>query len=126
MLYSGKLDEVASVREFALKLEDRDVMVRIYHPDPSQHLPIIMYTHGGGFVSGTLDAFEAPCRSIAHATGRVVVAVDYRLAPEHSYPAGLNDVYEVTKWVYENAEHIKGGTEHFAMMGDSSDCFYIH
>ena len=79
-----------------------------------------MYTHGGGFVSGTLDAFEAPCRSIAHATGRVVVAVDYRLAPEHPYPAGLNDVYEVTKWVYENAEHIKGSTEHFAMMGDSS------
>ncbi|WP_018298703.1 alpha/beta hydrolase fold domain-containing protein [Fangia hongkongensis] len=120
MLYAGKVEEIASVRDFSIKGADHDIPVRLYHPNPAKRLPIIVYTHGGGFVSGTLDGFDAPCRSLAKATNCVVVAVDYRLAPEHQYPAGFNDVYTVAKWAFEHAADIKATNEKFAMIGDSA------
>ncbi|WP_119343226.1 alpha/beta hydrolase fold domain-containing protein [Facilibium subflavum] len=120
ILYSGVKQQIASVRDFTLKLGKREVAVRLYHPDPAKHLPVIIYTHGGGFVSGSVDAFDAPCRSLSHATNRVVVAVDYHLAPEHPYPQGLNDVYDVANWVYHHAEDIKASNEDLTMVGDSS------
>ncbi len=120
MLYAGSKVDIASVRDFAVKVEGREINVRLYHPNPKEHLPIVIYTHGGGFVSGTLDSFDAPCRHLAHTTHRVVLAIDYRLAPENPYPAGFNDIYQVAKWAYEHAADIKADHNDFTMIGDSS------
>lgn len=120
MLYAGNKVDIASVRDFAVKVEGREINVRLYHPNPQQYLPMIVYTHGGGFVSGTLDSFDAPCRHLAKITNRVVIAIEYRLAPEHPYPSGLNDVYEVAKWVYTHAKDVKADNQDFTMVGDSA------
>ena len=65
ILYAGEKAQIASVRDLSVKLKHRDVKVRLYHPDPTQNLPIIIYSHGGGFVSGSIDAFDGPCRALA-------------------------------------------------------------
>ena len=116
--------EIKSVKDFSIKVNNRDIHLRLYHPNPSQKLPLLLYTHGGGFVSGTLDAFDAPCRAIAEACRRVVVAVDYRLAPENPFPMGLEDAYDAMVWVYQNAKDLKATADNFAIMGDSSGANY--
>lgn len=120
VLYAGEKAKIASVRDLSVKLKHRDVKVRLYHPDPTKNLPIIIYTHGGGFVSGSIDAFDGPCRALANASQYLVVSIDYALAPEHPYPAGLNDVYEVANWVYHHASDIKAISDKFTMIGDSA------
>ncbi len=116
--------DVASVKEFSIKVNGRDIHLRLYHPDPSMILPIMVYVHGGGFVSGTLDSFDVPCRELAIACQRVVISVDYRLAPEHPCPDGLDDAYEVLKWTYHNAKDLKATAEKLVVMGDSSGANY--
>ena len=68
-----------------------EVAVRIFHPEPHTRLPLALYLHGGGHVAGSVSVFDPLCRRIATAARRVVVSVDYRLAPEHPYPAALDD-----------------------------------
>lgn len=68
-----------------------EVAVRIFHPEPHSRLPLAVYLHGGGHVAGSVAVFDPLCRRIARAARRVVIAVDYRLAPEHPYPAALED-----------------------------------
>ena len=68
-----------------------EVAVRIFHPEPQTRLPLAVYLHGGGHVAGSVAVFDPLCRRIAVAARRVVVSVDYRLAPEHPYPAALDD-----------------------------------
>jgi acetyl esterase/lipase/purine nucleoside phosphorylase len=122
--YSQNPIDLPSVRNFTVKNGDRKVPVRLYHPHPEDSLPVMMYVHGGGFVSGTLDSFDTPCRALAKATNRVVLAVDYHLAPEHKFPAGVDDVYEVGKWVYENANNLRAIRDNLVIAGDSSGGCY--
>ena len=72
------------------------VRVRRYSPNESERLPGIVYFHGGGWVIGNLDTHDAVCRRLANESNCVVVAVDYRLAPEHPFPAAMEDCYAVT------------------------------
>ena len=67
------------------------VPVRVYHPEPDAALPILIYLHGGGHMTGSVAVYDPICRKIALATRHVVVSVEYRLAPEHPYPAGIAD-----------------------------------
>lgn len=120
MLYAGSRLDLSSVRDFIIKIRGREINVRLYHPQPKKRLPIIIYTHGGGFVSGTLDSFDSPCRHLSHITGRAVLAVDYRLAPEYPYPSAINDLYDVTAWVYEHAHDIRVSRQDLTMAGDSA------
>ena len=69
-------------------------------------LPALVYFHGGGFVVGSLDLYDADCRRIAAEVGAVVVSVDYRLAPEHPFPAPLEDCYAALVWVSEHAAEL--------------------
>lgn len=119
-LYAGQTPQVASVKDFAIKAEGHEIPVRLYHPDPSQPLPIMLYVHGGGYVSGTLDSFDVPCRHLSLRTQHVVISIDYRLAPEHRYPAGLEDVCSVAQWVYANAKALKASAKDIVICGDSA------
>ena len=78
-----------------------DVPVRIYHPEPSMALPVLVYFHGGGHMAGSVTVYDPICRKMAMAAQHIVVSVDYRLAPECPYPAAVNDTYSAVKGVWQ-------------------------
>jgi acetyl esterase len=97
-----------------------DIPARVYTPTGDGPKPVIVYFHGGGWVIGDLDVCDNPVRRIANSTGAVVVSVDYRLAPEHPYPAAFDDSYAATAWVVEHAAELGGDPERVATCGDSA------
>lgn len=96
------------------------VPMRAYRPSKEPDLPMVIYFHGGGWVIGDLDTHDDLCRLIAVQTGALVVAVDYRLAPEHPYPAARNDCYAATVWLAEHAQDLNVDREKIAVAGDSA------
>jgi acetyl esterase len=111
------------------KVEDRkvpgpagDIPVRIYTPVAAgaDALPVLVYFHGGGWVIGDLNTHDALCRSFANEAGCKVVAVDYRLAPEHRFPAAADDCFAVVKWVEKNGSEIGVDATRIAVAGDSA------
>ncbi len=115
-----------------LAIEDRpvpgvngasDVAVRVYRPErPAGLAPVpgIVMIHGGGFVIGSVEAEHAGAALTAMSTGAVVVSVDYRLAPEHPYPAALDDCYAALCWLHDEAEALGVDTDRVALMGASA------
>ena len=95
-----------------------DMRARMYHG--SAERPLIIYYHGGGWCIGNLDTHDACCRAIAHASGCTVVALDYRLAPEHPFPAAHNDCLDGTKWLIEHLEHLAPNNGTIVLAGDSA------
>ena len=93
---------------------------RIYRASLEPNQPVIVYFHGGGFVIGNLDSHDGTCRRLSHGIGCTVVSVDYRLAPEHVYPAAVDDSYATTKWVAEHADFLKIDKTRIAVAGDSA------
>jgi acetyl esterase len=79
-----------------------------------------VFTHGGGWVVCDLDSHDGVCRAIANASGAIVVAVDYRLAPEHRFPCGLEDAYSVLEWAAKSAAELGGDPHRLAVVGDSA------
>ncbi len=96
------------------------IPLRIYTPSNEGILPAVVFFHGGGFIGGSVDVVENPCKALAEKAGAVVISVDYRLAPEHPYPAGLTDCFESVTWVYEHAEEIRVNPQQIAISGDSA------
>ncbi|MEV0666654.1 alpha/beta hydrolase [Actinomadura luteofluorescens] len=104
-------------------VEDRlvsgGVPVRIYRPRETP-APVLVYFHGGGFVTGGLDNEHERCLEFAGEDGIAVVSVDYRLAPEHPFPAGFEDCYAATAWAHEHAGEFGGDPERVAVGGGSA------
>jgi len=110
-----------------LKTEDRivsgsetDIPVRIYSPESEVPLPMLVYFHGGGWVIGDLDTHDRECRLLAAETHCLVVSVDYRLAPEHPFPAGHIDCWDAVVWVLAHAAALGGNPDCIAVGGDSA------
>jgi acetyl esterase len=97
-----------------------EIPVRVYRPSLAADLPVLMYFHGGGFVICNLDSHDRECRSLANASGCVVVSVDYRLAPEHKFPAAVEDAYSTTCYVAEHAAEFGIDPNRIAVAGDSA------
>jgi acetyl esterase len=118
--------ELGGAEEPVAKVDTRvlpgpvEIPVRVYRPSPAQDLPALVYFHGGGFVICNLDTHDRLCRSLANASGCVVVAVDYRLAPEHKYPAAADDAYAATRYVAEHAVEFGIDPNRIAVGGDSA------
>lgn len=101
--------------------DEFDVPVRIYHPRPESHLPVLLYFHGGGHVAGNITVYDPICRKIALASGHVVVSADYRLAPECPYPAGINDALSVVKNIWKTLDRREiNYTRQLSIAGDSA------
>jgi acetyl esterase len=96
------------------------VPVRVYRPSAARPLPSLVYFHGGGWVLGDLDVYDGTVRDLANASGCLVVSVDYRLAPEHKFPAAADDAFAATAWVADNAAEIGADPERLAVGGDSA------
>ena len=113
----GRGPEVFSVEDL---LADDDVPVRVYRPSGAPGLPVVVYLHGGGFVLGSLDSHDQLCRSLAVGVGAAVVAVGYRLAPEHPFPAAIDDAWSATRWVFERGGDLGVDVTRVAVAGDSA------
>lgn len=97
-----------------------ELPVRIYRNSLAPNQPGIVYFHGGGFVIGSLDSHEGGCRRLSKGVDCTVVSVDYRLAPEHPFPAGIEDAYAATQWVAANAAALGIDAKRIAVAGDSA------
>lgn len=92
---------IARVQNTRVQAPDHFIPIRIYHPEPDTSRPILIYYHGGGHMAGSIDVYDPICRNLASASNHIVVSVDYRLAPEHPYPAGVEDAYIVAESIWD-------------------------
>lgn len=103
-----------------IMVEDREIPVRIFQPKQKKDSKVLIFFHGGGWVTGNIDSYSKICANMANRTGRVVISVDYRLAPEHPFPAGVEDCYYVVKRLLLNTCQFQAKTEEFVLIGDSA------
>ncbi|HCT75070.1 MAG TPA: alpha/beta hydrolase [Micromonosporaceae bacterium] len=101
---SGSSEPVHSVEDSVIPGPGGDLPIRIYRPAAQEKLPVLVYFFGGGWTLGNLDTSDAVCRRLANAAGCVVVAVQYRLAPEHKFPAAVHDCYAATVWAVSHLD----------------------
>ena len=110
----------SNIKNSTIEINSEKIPVRIYTPEDGEKFPIIIYSHGGSWVSGNLDTHDSVCRKLSQNTKAIVISVDYRLAPENPFPTGLNDVYNVLQWASKNAKSINGNEKFLAVVGDSA------
>lgn len=120
LLWRGKRPEVARVEDRSIQTPDVDVPVRLYTPEGDGPFPILVFFHGSGFVICDIDTHDGLCRDLCRHSGCVVVSVDYRLSPEHKFPAAVDDCYAVTRWAAEHAAEITGDAHTVFVAGDSA------
>src|SRR6476661_6694281 len=114
-------EEVGDVRDASVHGPAGDIRVRIYRPaSMSGPVPTLVYAHGGGFVFCDLDSHDGLCRSFANLIPAVIVSVEYRLAPEHQWPAAAEDVFAVTQWAARNGDALGGDPNRIVVGGDSA------
>jgi acetyl esterase len=118
--FRGNPATVGRVEDRKLPGPAGEVPVRIYSPPGRGPFGILVYFHGGGWVIGNIETHDSLCRDLTNQAGIVTVSVDYRLAPEHKFPAGPEDCYAVTKWVGANAALLSVDADKIAVAGDSA------
>ncbi len=103
-------------------LEADGVPVRLYWPEGAGEsaLPVLLWIHGGGFVMGSIDGYDPEARALCTRTGCLVVSVGYRLAPEHPYPAPVDDALAAARWVHANIDSYRGDPSRMVVAGDSA------
>jgi len=115
---------VGSVEDRSIPGPAGEIPVRIYQPFDAEPgpggLPVLVYFHGGGFVLCDLDSHDSCCRRLANGVGAVVISVDYRLAPEHPFPAAVDDAWAATEWAAAHAADLGGDPARLVIAGDSA------
>ena len=113
----SKLAQVHSVSDATVA---GTIPVRIYRPDAHGPVPTVVFFHGGGFVIGDLDTHDGVCRLLCRDAGAVVVSVDYRLAPEHHFPAAVEDAYAALRYIADHIDDYGSDVARIAVAGDSA------
>jgi acetyl esterase len=117
------VEDVAEIHDYDIPgpdRTDRTIPVRLYEPDAQPPYPMLVYFHGGGFTVGSLDSHENICAALTNRADCLTISVDYRLAPEHPFPAAIDDAYAALQWVDEFADQLNGDRERIAVAGDSA------
>ena len=118
--FFGEPDEVEAVRDVHVQGEAGSVLVRLYLPDSSPPHPAVMFLHGGGWALGSVERSDTLCRALCSASRMLIASVEYRLAPEHQFAAGLDDAYAALCWLDANAEEIGTVAGKLAVCGESA------
>jgi acetyl esterase len=119
-LYSaGQVPSTEVVHEIR-DVQAGSIPCRLYRPSAKTDLGLLVFFHGGGWVIGDLSSHDGVCRSLANKSGHAVLSVDYRLAPEHKFPAAFDDCAAAVKWAFENAKALGIDNSRMAVGGDSA------
>lgn len=110
--------EIAEVRDLIIPGSSADIPVRLYRPD--RPLGVAVVFHGGGWMIGSLDSFDATARHLARDSGLAIVSVAYRLAPEHPFPAAVDDAWAATRWVAANGDALAVDSSRMVVLGESA------
>jgi len=116
----GDPEPVAKIEDHRVEGPQGKIPVRIYTPRGSGPLPVLVFYHGGGWVLGDISTYQSYCTAVTNAAGCIVVAVDYRRAPEHKYPAAADDAFTAAAWVFDHAASFGGDPDRIALGGDSA------
>lgn len=109
------------VEDFTIPTRDGHALpARLYAPATGTPLPVLLYTHGGGFTIGSIATHDILCRELARLAGCMVVSLDYRLAPEHRFPTATNDAWDALAWLHANAARLRADASRIAVGGDSA------
>jgi len=124
-LFLGRPEPVDKIENHKIREGLSEIPVRVYWPkvaDTEQQdlYPIIVFFHGGGWVTLELDPYDEFCSMLANHSESIVISVAYRLSPEHKFPTPLNDCYAATKWAFENAKFLEGDIDTILVAGDSA------
>ncbi|MFC1819808.1 alpha/beta hydrolase [Thermodesulfobacteriota bacterium] len=119
-LTSKKADFSGKTIDKKISTDETDIPIRIYTPKGDGPFPLLVYFHGGGFAFGNIAFADNVCKSISEKASIIVLSADYRLAPEHPFPAGLTDACSVVTWATKNMEAINAMPGKIAVAGDSS------
>ncbi|MBV9713638.1 MAG: alpha/beta hydrolase [Ktedonobacteraceae bacterium] len=115
-----QLESVAYIEDRVIPGPAGDIPIRLYTPHGAGPFPILVFFHGGGWIAGNLETHDPICRSVCHAAGCLVLSVDNRLAPEHKFPAGVQDCYAATCWMATHATQFNADPTRIAVAGDSA------
>ena len=113
-------EPVEQVEDIDIPSRGGKLALRVYRPQLGNSRPLLLFFHGGGFVIGSIETHDAICRYLAATSGWTVASVEYRLAPEHRYPAAVHDALDAFDWVWSNAAGLGGTRERIAVAGDSA------
>jgi acetyl esterase len=116
----GEPEPVHEVVNLAIPGPGGELPLRLYRPVATRPLPVLLYFFGGGWVLGTIDTADGVARSLANSSGALVAVVGYRLAPEHPFPAAIEDCYAAVRWVAGHAAEIGADPARLAVGGDSA------
>lgn len=116
----GEGEPVASERDLLVPGPGGDILVRAYDPGGDAPRPVVVWLHGGGWAVGSVDTYAAPVRALAAAAGAIVLSVDYRLAPEHPFPAAVEDTLAAVRWAAAGGVGEGGDPARLAVAGDSA------
>jgi acetyl esterase len=120
VVLSGPGEPVAEVRDVHVPAAGGEVLVRAFRPEGDGLLPVVAFLHGGGWVMGNVDSYDTILRALANATGAIVAGIEYRLAPEHRFPAALDDSLAAIRWLAAHAGELGGDGSRLAVAGDSA------
>jgi len=113
-------EPVRQIRDMSIPGPGGNIPIRIYSPESDSPSPALIYFHGGGWVLGDLESHDHVCRALANSVPCTVISVDYRLAPEHKFPAAVDDSYAATEWIVAHAGDLGIDAARIAVGGDSA------
>jgi acetyl esterase len=115
----GQGEPIGEIRDVMVPTAGGDLRIRAYRPD-EQGGGVVAYLHGGGWMMGTLESYDAALRALANASGAIVASIDYRMAPEHRFPAAVHDTLAGIRWLAAHAGQLGGDGSRLAVAGDSA------
>jgi acetyl esterase len=117
---AGEREPVHSIEDHLIETPEYSIPIRIYNPTGGKALPAVIFFHGGWFLAGDLETHDRPLRALTNAAACIVVAVDYRLAPEHPFPAAIDDGYAILQWAASKGAEFGIDSSRLIIAGDSA------